>query len=423
MILAALVGLAALAAVATGIVLVPVDARRGAAVVLALVLLLVGAGSAAPAIVRDAVVFGSAAVLLIGLLAGGRRPARGGPVIAIAVVFLVVVQTVTILNASFATLQFTRLAVLAVLALVAVSGFTARERRMLLTAFITIGVVEAGLGLVEFAVTHRPIPWGNRVYADGSEPSLRNPVLPGSLLRVSGTLGHPIPYSIVLGLAFVALIATARQRPRLLSVTIGAALSAGVLLSGSRTTLIALALALGFLLWTSDATGRAVRILIVTVGVLLGLVVFWPALGASVDRLLGSGSYTNRAGAFEAVPALLGRDPLEMLFGSGYGTDMLLYQRGLFPQNGFWIIDNQLVTTLGTEGLIGLLLVVGFLVTSFLRGDRTRRAFLLILFVTLFSFDYFGWTVVFFLLMVVLALPTARDVERPAEAERTVQNA
>ncbi len=37
------------------------------------------------------------------------------------------------------------------------------------------------------------------------------------------------------------------------------------------------------------------------------------------------------------------------------------------------VIDNQLVTTIGTEGVVGLLLVVSVFTVAWLRGDAMRR--------------------------------------------------
>jgi hypothetical protein len=399
------VALAAAVAVVVAVVLTPANRRRGAAVVLATVLLVVGATSTAPSSVRDAVVLGSIGVLALGLLTGGRRPIRGGAVIVLVLTFLVLAQIVTVIAFPVATLQFARLAALGAFALLVVTGLNEDERRIVLRALVAVALAEVVLGVVEVAVTHRPIPWGDRVASDGSVSALRNTLLPGSLLRVAGSLGHPIAYSMLLGVALVVVVVTAGARPRWRTIAFAALLVLGILLSGSRTTIVGLAIAAGFLVWTADRSGRIVRVLVVVIGSVIAGIVFAPDLAAAIDRLVGSGSYTNRAGAFEAIGPLLGRSPLEALFGSGFGTDRELYDRGFFPQNGFWVIDNQLVTTLGTEGLVGVLLVIAALVVAFLRADRTGRALLLVLATMLFSFDYFGWPAMFFLFVLSLALP------------------
>ncbi|WP_286345201.1 hypothetical protein [Frondihabitans sucicola] len=96
-----------------------------------------------------------------------------------------------------------------------------------------------------------------------------------------------------------------------------------------------------------------------------------------------------------------------MIWGSGGDTEPQLFAQGLLFQNGFDVVDNQLVTTLATQGVIGLVLLVSLFIVGFRTTGRLSRSVLLVMVVMLFSFDYLRFTSMLGLLFGFLALAPA----------------
>lgn len=408
-------GIAAAAAVVGAFLVTPADRRRGLAGLLGVALLVFGASATAPAGVQAAAQLGAVVLMLVGVAVGGGvrvRQVRG--VLVTLVLFAVVVLVVTQIAYPVGTIAFAKLMAVALATLLCFAGFSQADRSFFLAGLVGLAAVEAALGFVEFLVTRSPVPWGFKVRADGSTSALVNPLLPGSTLRVSGSLGHPIPFATLLGLGILVVVAGWRRWGAARGTLVVVVLGVAILLSGSRSVIIGTVIGAALLVWSSSRSGRAVRVFGMVAVAVVGAVVFAGDIAALVGRLVDSGSYTNRAGALDAVPALLGRAPLESLFGSGFASDFELYHRGFFPQNGFLVIDNQFVTTLGTEGIVGVVLLITLLVLGWLRGGRLMRAWLALFVVMLFSFDYLGWFAMLAMLVVTLVLP---DEQPPADVD------
>jgi len=402
--------------------LTPADRRRGLAGTIGVALLVFGASARAPSVVQDATQVGAAVAFALGTVVGGLRLREVRGVLVVLAAFTVIVLTVTQLAFPLGTLLFVKLMAVALSALACFSGFSSSDRSLFLTGVLVLAAVESCLGVLESFVVHEPLPWGYKVQENGSAVVLQNPLLPGLGARVSGSVGHPIPYGTLLGFAVLVLVDQWRRRRPVLRWVLLAAFLVGIVLSGSRSVIIGVVVGVVLILWSSPRGGRALRVFAVAGVAVVGSIVFASDIAAALDRLVTSGSYTNRAGAFDSVPGLLGRAPLETLFGSGFGSDFELYYRGFFPQDGFLVIDNQLVTSLGTEGVVGVALVVTLFVLGWLRGGRLRRAWLVLFGVMLFSFDYFGWFAMLALLVVALAIPgpprpTGPRLESPARDE------
>lgn len=384
--------LAALLAVAVGGLLVPADRRRGVALVVAFGLLTAAGSLTVPADVRGAAVAVAAGVAAAALLSPRDWPVERARASTWTLAWFAWAVGCVVAIAPSTIVFMAQLAVVGLTLSWAVATSSRADVRVFLRGLVGIGVAQVVLGVVELTVTRRPVPWGHKVLATGRSFVSDNKVLPGDLMRVEGSVGHPIPYAVLLAVCLVVVVVAERgvfsSAARWAVVPV---LSTGILLSGSRSVLTAVLLALGYVVLTTDLSHRAVKIVssvsvVVVAGVLLASEVV-----SAVAVLVASGSYENRVGALRAVPGLVARPPTESLVGSGFGSEPELYARGLLPQEGFTVVDNQLVTTLATFGLIGLVLVVGVFVVGLTRTSRTGTAVTIVMATVLFSFDYLVW--------------------------------
>jgi hypothetical protein len=399
--------------------LVPAAARRGAALATALALLVGTASSAAPEGVRTGAVYGAIGVIAVAaiLAAGAPLTRRGVVIVGMTAVSFALALVTTAVGYPDAVGLTVRVGALAVGAVWCVLRASPADLRVLGAGAVVLGLLEVVLGVVEFA-TGSPVPWGQR-QRDVNDYVLVNTLLPGGLERVQGTLGHPIPYGVVLCVAFVVTIASGRRAPLPGRVLVAVALACGMLLSGSRSVVLAAVLAGAVLLVSSSGGRGVVRGAAALLGVVVAVVVFVDELGVASDRFLASGSYENRAGTIGSVPRLLGRPLLEVVFGSGVGTVERLYDEGVFPRDGFWVLDNQLVTTLATQGVLGVVLSTAVLIVALATRDPLARALCAVFVGMLVTFDYVFWPSMTVLASGAAALagrPTALDPSRPERA-------
>jgi hypothetical protein len=298
-------------------------------------------------------------------------------------------------------------AILATGAFLTMRASTPDERRVFLRGLVLIGVAESVAALYELLVLGRPGFWDYTTSSDSpAGVTLPNPFLGDAVLRMAGTTGHPIALAFLLSVATSVVCADRRVVPSpWLRRVILAVLAAGLLAAGTRNAAIALVAASGYLVTTSDARRRGLRIAVSVTAGGIAIALGAEALLVQVGALIDSGSYTNRAGSIASVPGLVGDRPiLEVLTGSGWGSEGRLFERGFLNQNGFGIVDNQFVTTLATAGVIGLALLVSVGVSAWRHGDRTVRSVLVVVVVMAFSFDFMRWAGVTLLVFGLLAI-------------------
>ncbi|VXB01211.1 hypothetical protein [Frigoribacterium sp. 9N] len=387
-----LAGAVAAALVAfVGGLLLPADRRRGAALVVAFAVLISTTSGSAPDIVRHAAVAAVAGVSVAALVSP-RSWSIGRPRATLATTAFFAFSIVCVLALAPSTIVLmAELAAIGVAISWLVSTSSSRDLRVFVRGLVVLGLAQVVVGVVELTITHRPIPFGYKVLATGRSFVSDNKILPGGLVRVEGTLGHPIPYAVFLAVCLVLVLVARRTFPVWFPPFAVLVLSAGILLSGSRSVVAAVLLAVTYVLMTSEARSRAAKIVLTVLGAVAGAAALASEIVDAVGTLVASGSYENRMGAVRSVPGLLARPALEALAGSGFGSEAELYARGLLPQEGFTVVDNQLVTTLATFGIAGIVSLVAALVVGFVHASRTGRAVLVVMIVTLFSFDYFVW--------------------------------
>jgi hypothetical protein len=309
-------------------------------------------------------------------------------------------------------LQFSFLAFATV---VVASKMGAEDREALLLGLVLLGAFHSLLSIWEY-VGHEPWLWGYGRTVDGTDVILANPFFGGAVPRAQSTMGHPIAAATLVAVSLVTLMLRRRNYRPVFVAGLLFLLIAGILLTGTRSVVVAIGLALAYYyLVSSESKNKILRYL--TTAVIVGAF-FIVDLGVSalVDDLVDSGSYTNRAGALESVPALFTRNLDEVIWGAGFGSESRLFGEGFFQQNGFNIVDNQLVTTLATAGIVGLIGLCSIYIYSFSMAGTYIRVVLIFMTSMMFSFDYLRWHVMVVLLFVMMGMSSSM---RPRNSAKT----
>lgn len=417
-----LTGLATVAAVVAYFVLaaqVRPSALRGTVVGVVLGVHCFAWSPVVPLDVRDAVVVATVVMLALVAVSPTCQAVRRPSAVAVLLVLLFVGASVVTFVAYPPGFGYTlRLSALVVGLVVVLSQSTVDDRSALVTGLVVVGSLQAACGLVE-AVIGEPVLWGYKVYDTDRGLWNENNLLGGEIARVQGTMSHPLPFSALVSVSLVALWSHwSRFRPiarRGLLVLFVVAL----VLSGSRSAIGALALAAALLLFTAPGTSTWRKGGLAAAGAAAVLIAAWSTVQESVVSLLDSGSFVNRAGHFPAVPRLLGRPALEAFLGSGESSEARLFADGYFYGTGFNVVDNQWISTLATQGLLGAALLSAVFVVVFTRGSRDVRAMVIVMAAALLTFDFFKMTAVVVLFVVVACLDAVRaekDVDGPADA-------
>lgn len=387
---------------------------RGVLAVFSLAAVALGGGQSAPDAVMSAALVVAMAFLAVAAV-GRRRHTGAGLRTGLVIALYGANVVVTAIASPGAVSAIVWIAGIAVLVVLAAVRFTEQDRRTFLIGVVVLAIVQTGFAAYEVFVAGRPVFW-DYTTVEGGLGGLPNPLLGGESVRVAGTMSHPIVLATLLAVASIVTLAASGTSPWIRWPVI-VTLLGGILLSGTRSAIIALVIAAFFLLCTSDRRGRVARVVIgITLGA-VALVFSAEDLLRSADALFNSGSFTNRNSALETAPALLLRPITEVAFGSGFDSEAVLRERGYLAQNGFVSVDNQLVTSLATQGLLGFVLVVTLLVVWFRGGDRLQRALAIAMCVFYFTFDDLRWPAVIVLLLPLLTMPADRVVQRGSEPD------
>lgn len=377
---------------------------RGLVVAAVLIALTLSWTPVTPTGVREAAIFGSAEALLLSLSAKrfstGVRPL----VPALVVVFFVSGLVSTWIVFPEGTPGFIRLALLGVLAVVVSAQFSVADRSTAIAGLLTAAVVQVVAGVMQ-SLSGTPPLWGFGRDDGGAAVVYQNPLLGDTVIRWQGTAGHPIPYAMVIVLALITVLATRMARRRKWVVVLVLAYGAALFFSGTRTALLAGLVAVCYLFLLSGQSKHRFWNYLAAVVIISGAYLLDFGLRSGVDELVDSGSFTNRQDALTSIVKLMGRSSSAVLFGNGAGSEQTLFAAGLLQQNGFNVIDNQLVTTLATQGILGAALLITIFLAALISGDRTKRALILVLIVMLFSFDYLRWPTMVVFALVTIGLP------------------
>lgn len=190
----------------------------------------------------------------------------------------------------------------------------------------------------------------------------------GDLVRVAGTAGHFIEFSVLMVLGLIVTIHFARfstsRRDRQL-YTLLAAVQAGVIpISLSRTGLLGLtaAILLLALVWPLRTT---VQVLVAGIGLAALIQVIRPGLLATLRALVLAGerdpSVQGRIEDYDYIAPFVRDRPW---FGRGVGT---------FLPDSYRLLDNQWLVTLVTTGIVGVTGLAALLLAGIVLAGRVHR--------------------------------------------------
>ncbi|TIH35583.1 O-antigen ligase family protein [Subtercola vilae] len=270
--------------------------------------------------------------------------------------------------------------------------FTKDDMRVFCRGFVAFAMLQVVVAIIDFLGV--PIPFlGYSIFAGDR---LYNSLLGNSVPREQALAGHPIIFALILIIAVVMLWRNEVHASTIVRLTLFVALAVGLILSGTRSAILAMVVGVLFLaVVNARSTGARLRnIAFIIVAGAIGLTNSTLAgyVAGIISGLGDSGSYSHRAGAFESVtPLVTGEPTANLLFGLGAGSEPSLFARGLLQQDGFNIIDNQFVTSIVVVGFFGLALILAMMLRSAIWGNPFVRALMLMLMVMMNSFDMLRW--------------------------------
>ncbi|SDZ39281.1 hypothetical protein [Herbiconiux ginsengi] len=388
-----------------GSLLAPVRYRIGIAVIggLAILIFVVpGSLGFGPLGAADSIIV--AAAWMTALSLSTLRPLRFDRLFALYIVVVLLGSIGAIITTG--EVGFPVLVALSGIVFVVVCGTLSREEWLIVRVGATVlAALVAVLCLVEAFAINRPLfvatPFG------------LSPLFPESI-RAQATLGHPLVAAMVMliGIGFT-LTLRFRVGSKLLVVAL---LAAGVISTGSTSAIIAAAFTViaGFIV-SGGSNSRIAR-----VG-LAGVVVFFVAtLSLVPSGLLADVSNQNsvhRANSFLAIPRLFtSRSPVEALFGTGWGSEELMYQRNVLINDNFFAIDNQFTTVIVVAGGIGIVCFLAFIIGLLLKSRGSARVTLLALVLMFLSFDVLNWAATSALFITFASFALFKQV-RPRDGE------
>lgn len=220
--------------------------------------------------------------------------------------------------------------------------------------------------------------------------------------RSLGTTSMMITLGAFVGASFLACLKLAGRRRRGIWLFLAALSVATIIFSGTRSAVLATGAAL--IVWIFLAWRSYQRVFAI-IGLVLATLA---AAQFNVSALLGfsnfetSLSFVHRAGVISSIGALLDM-PSGVLFGhGGVGASQIL-QESLAGARGVPAFDNTYVRELAVSGLVGAVLLIGFMLRVLLSGSRMSKVFIVFFAAMGMSFDLFTWNLMFVLVALTVA--------------------
>jgi hypothetical protein len=397
------------------LVVVSPERVRGVALAVSIIVLTVFGNNSVPKAIWVPAFAFVVAILLISVGRTGGVRARGNPMFVLLCCWWGFLAVGILVEHSYSTLRMSAYFSTVLMVVFVASRLTRRELRIVLLGLLLTAGIETAWGAIELVSNATPI-WGYR-----GDVIRDNPFFNNVTVRAQGSMGQPIVYGMLMGVGAVIawsndVIELRRSlRYLALAVTVG-----GVILSGTRSVAAALVVALAVHLLAKRNLARWLRNVLVGAA-LAGIVAILNfGLTALINGLITSGSWTHRISSIASVPALLARPPLQAIWGSGFGSEVSLFDKGYIKTTyGLKVVDDLFVYLLGTTGVVGLVLFLALCAYAFFRATRQGKALITFCVCMFFSFDVLVWTYSGILLSLCLALPGRRDAahrEQPEEA-------
>lgn len=185
--------------------------------------------------------------------------------------------------------------------------------------------------------------------------------------RAIGTLGNPNNLGIFLAFALILVVSTGHWRTRLGRVTL-AVLALGLVLTFSKTVVIALVLTYAGAIWTWSRRRPIRDAVLVGAGFLTLVTVLVTSRATAPDGVLGA--FGSRGGTYYDALSEWVAGPFEFMFGHGFASQISVDATGGLIEKG---TDNMALGLAVEGGLVGLLLFA-FVVSVGLRLVLQRSA-------------------------------------------------
>lgn len=258
---------------------------------------------------------------------------------------------------------------------------------------LAIGLVQVAISLLEAADAPAIRTWV-AANAEGVYDLRLNTILGDWTIRTQGTFGYPIPLAAFLAVALV--VVAAGRRPPLVRLAVAAAFMVGIMLTGSRSGLIAAAAGVSVVLLVRLWEKRGTRDFTRTLGVLVGVTVLGLGVGMYYFvRALSSGDFSliHRSSMVSSTfEFLLGAGPLTAVFGVGYGGVERAIASGDLGSVDTPVVDNAYLSAFLNSGILGGLIFVGLVVVSAVVARwAVARGVIVAIGASFFFFDAMQW--------------------------------
>lgn len=300
--------------------------------------------------------------------------------------------------------------VVGVLLTITTSYLTKSGRTLVDRALIALALFETLLALLQ-KFRGGPIVWGYLGVTPEATHGF-NPIWSPLTGRSLGTLSHPIPLALVVGVGLILTFSSPGIRA-VFRIPIAAVLLVGMIATGTRSAVVSIVLVVllmalikvrGRFRWFGRALLTATLIVFLIAANIRDLSVF-----TSLD---GTISLTNRIGAVGVFRDLFNGSPLHLLLGQGRsGTSYLAAQQGL-ASTVVSVIDNNFVTVTVMTGIVGLGITIALCLRPFRRPAATNVYALAFMIAMFLSFDVFLWEIAMALFLYFAATPRPQSSPR-----------
>lgn len=248
--------------------------------------------------------------------------------------------------------------------------------------------------------------WSLRQSSLESIDERANVLVPWLTGRSQASFGHPIPFAVFLSVATLVLLHTAIETRRW-RFALGAAVSlAGLSLSGTRSAIVALLVALLTYL-VANVRWRRLLALTALTGVLSigALLTDLPKLLSLDDSFGSSVSFVHRTLVADSWSSLWSQPDARLWIGAGAGGTAELFRSGVVRgARNLIYFDNMYISLFALFGLTALVLLAGVFLWA-LRGGALAMSTTAFLAVMGFSFDEQQWQISLILLAFSALMP------------------
>ncbi|EIC07906.1 hypothetical protein OR221_1897 [Microbacterium laevaniformans OR221] len=207
-----------------------------------------------------------------------------------------------------------------------------------------------------------------------------------------GSFAQPIPLGIfaaATGVVSFALYLVARRA----SYLYGACVSAFVLvLSGTRSAVLAMLVATAYILLRSFRMSRLPLYALVTIAILGFVIAIDLPSALGLGGIQSTASYTHRAATIMSIGEALSEPFGSVFFGHGYENVVGLFASGTIGgTDQITVPDNEYFRTFLGAGFVGFALLLGSVIRSLRHAAASSGALVVVVAISLFTFDGLGW--------------------------------